>query len=336
MPLVSVVIPVYNGEKTIRYTIESVLNQTLSDLELIVINDGSQDSTLEIVLSIKDLRLKVFSYPNGGLSASRNRGIAQASSDYISFIDADDLWTADKLEAQFKALQANPEAVVAYSWTDFIDEAGEFLRRGCHLTLNGDVYANLLLVNFLENGSNMLIRRQVFTEVGEFDESLKAGEDWDMYIRLAKRYHFVAVPSPQILYRISANSMSANYKRQEAACLQVIEKAFNQAPESLKYLKKYSLGNLYKYYTFRVLEGAMARRRGLLAAEFFLRFIVYDLELLKKRFTWKVLLKIVLWIFLSPQWVQFLIKTKFKTLSYINSDLLFCIKLTLSDIRKLS
>src|SRR3569832_167033 len=115
MPLVSVIIPVYNGEKTIQYTIESVLKQTCSDFELLVINDGSQDSTLELVSSFQDDRLKVLSYPNAGLAASRNRGIASASGEYLSFIDADDLWTPNKLDSQLKALQENTEAAVAYS-----------------------------------------------------------------------------------------------------------------------------------------------------------------------------------------------------------------------------
>src|SRR4028119_812278 len=112
MSLISVIIPVYNGEKTIQETIESVLNQTFTDFELIVINDGSQDATLEIVERIQDSRLKVLSYPNAGQAASRNRGLSHASGEYISFIDADDLWTPDKLEAQLRALQDNPQAAV--------------------------------------------------------------------------------------------------------------------------------------------------------------------------------------------------------------------------------
>ncbi|HBL15031.1 MAG TPA: glycosyl transferase family A, partial [Cyanobacteria bacterium UBA11162] len=110
-------------EKTIKETIESILNQTFVDFELIVINDGSTDSTVDIVTSIQDSRLQVFSYPNAGLAASRNRGIDRATGKYISFIDADDLWTPDKLERQLKALEENPQAAVAYSWTDCIDES---------------------------------------------------------------------------------------------------------------------------------------------------------------------------------------------------------------------
>src|SRR3712207_5841233 len=98
MSLISVIVPAYKGEKTIQKTIESVLNQTFTDFELIVINDGSQDATLDVVSSIQDSRLKLFSYPNAGISTTRNRGIYHAVGEYISFIDADDLWTPDKLK----------------------------------------------------------------------------------------------------------------------------------------------------------------------------------------------------------------------------------------------
>ncbi len=100
MPKISVIIPVYNAEETIKETLESVLSQTFSQFEIIVINDGSQDKTLEIVSRILDPRLKVLSYPNAGVSVSRNRGISQAAGEYVSFLDADDLWTPDKLETQ--------------------------------------------------------------------------------------------------------------------------------------------------------------------------------------------------------------------------------------------
>lgn len=301
MPLISVVIPVYNGEKTIRETIESVINQTFWDFELIVIDDGSQDSTLDIVKRIPDSRLKVFSFPNAGLAASRNRGIKLASGDYISFIDADDLWTPDKLEAQLKALQTHPQAAVTYSWTDCIDESGQFSRRGNHITIQGNIYAQLLLTDFIENGSNLLIRSQAFQKVGYFDESLPAAEDWEMWLRLAANYEFVVVPSPQVLYRLSATSMSANVVRQEAACLQVIEQAFAQAPDSLQHLKKPSLANLYKYLTFKVLEGHPEPQAGQIAMRFLWQILRHEPDLWRKRVIWKVLLKSGLVILLPSQ-----------------------------------
>ncbi len=325
MSLISVIIPVYNGEKTIRETIESVLSQTFRDFELIILNDGSQDSTLEVVSSIQDSRLKVFSHPNAGLAASRNRGTFHAVGEYISFIDADDLWTPDKLETQLKALQDNPEAAVAYSWTNYIDESGQFLRRGGYLTANGDVYAKLLVVDFLENGSNPLIRRQALIQVGGFDESLPAAEDWDILLRLAAQYSFVAVPYPQILYRVSANSMSAHVVRQETACLKVLERAFNQAPESLQYLKKYSMANLYRYLSFKVLDAYPDRKRGLIAARFLWQLIKNDLASLRQYSTWQVLFRVAVWVLLPPHKAQRLIDSV-PPLPYIHADLLMHFK----------
>jgi glycosyltransferase involved in cell wall biosynthesis len=95
-PAVSVVLPVYNGAETISDTVASVLQQTFTDFELIVINDGSNDRTLEITNSIADPRIRILSFENQGLSASRNRGIRAAAADFVAFIDADDLWTAAK------------------------------------------------------------------------------------------------------------------------------------------------------------------------------------------------------------------------------------------------
>ena len=305
MPLISVIIPVYNGEKTLRETIESVLNQTESDFELIVINDGSRDATLDIVASIQDPRLKVFSYPNAGVSASRNRGFSHAEGKFIAFLDADDLWTPDKLEAQLRVLQENPQAAVAYSWTDHIDESSQFLSPGPHVTLSGDVYARLLLGNFLSNGSNVLIRAHALTEVGGFDELLTHGEDWDMWLRLAARYHFVAVPYSQILYRTSTASASSKIFRMEAGCLQVIERAYSQAPESLQHLKKETLGFLYKYLIYKTFEDIPKQQKGLKAIQLLWRYIRNDRSRHRLvRFKLSLLSKVVATILLPSHQAQ--------------------------------
>ena len=308
MPLISVVIPVFNGERTIQETIESVLNQTCSDFEIIVINDGSQDSTLQIVSNISDPRLRVLTYPNAGLAVSRNRGITEATGEYVAFLDADDLWTPDKLEAQLNRLQENPKAAVAYSWTDFIDESGGFVRPAAHFTISGNVFTRLLLTNFLDNGSNPLICRQALIEVGGLDESLKAAEDWDLYLRLAARYPFVVVTSPQVLYRVSEDSMSVNVFRQETETLQVINKVFSQAPESLKYLRSYSLANVYKYLTFKALNGTPIRKRGLVAIKFLLLAIINEPSLTRKRVIWKVLFKSLIVILLPHSLARHLLE----------------------------
>ncbi|MEP0917140.1 glycosyltransferase [Leptolyngbya sp. DQ-M1] len=312
MPEISVIIPAFNSEKTVQETIRSVLNQTFTDFEVIVVDDGSKDSTLNVVSSVTDPRVKVFSYKNAGVSTSRNRGFAQATGEYVSFLDADDLWTPDKLEAQYKALQKNPQAAVAYSWVDYIDQNGKFFCAGNHVTASGNIYEKLLLHNLLENGSNPLIRRQAFADTGGFDPALSSVADWDMWLRLSAHYEFVAVPSPQVLYRVTAGSMSSNFLKLEAEGLHLIEAAFNQAPISLQHLKKRSLSALYRYLTFNSLGSTPSRQNGLCAARFLWSAIANDFSIVLE---WKrmliALVKIVAFVSLPPKQSQvFLIKTK--------------------------
>ncbi|KJH72494.1 glycosyltransferase [Aliterella atlantica] len=299
-PLISVVIPVYNGAKTIKETIESVLQQTYENFEIIVINDGSQDETLAIVKSVQDQRIKVFSYPNAGLSASRNRGFARACGEFIAFLDADDLWTKDKLAAQLAALQQNPQAAVAYSWTDHIDENSKFLRPASYNSCNGNVYERLLIGNFLVCGSNTLIRAQALTKVGGFDESLNSAEDWDMWLRLAPGHEFVVVPRPQVLYRISPYSMSANISKMEVASLQVLERAYSQAPKALQHRKKETLGFIYKFLMDKALQDSVRSQRGLKAAKVLLHYLRTDESLFHSRRLKLILLSKVITANLFP------------------------------------
>lgn len=289
MDLISVVIPVYNGEKTLGETLKSVLAQTYANIEVIVINDGSTDNTDAIVGSMSDDRIKLFSYPNAGLAASRNRGIERASGGYISFTDADDLWTSEKLADQLAALQQHPNAAVAYSWTDYIDAQSQFLQAGTHISASGDVFAKLLEINFIESGSNVLIRRDALETVGDFDVTLTAAEDWDMWLRLAQKYEFVAVSLPQVLYRRTL-SMSSNVTRQERECRKVLDRAFAGAPESLQPLKRQSLAKLYKYLIFKALEGPPGPTKAWLTAKCLGRAIQYNPSLLRQS---KVVLSVV-------------------------------------------
>ncbi|MGD1703493.1 glycosyltransferase [Dapis sp. BLCC M229] len=305
MPLISVIIPAYNSEKTIQETIESVIEQTFDDWELIVVNDGSQDRTLEVVSRIKDPRIKLFSYSNAGASASRNRGFDNSVGQFIAFLDADDLWTTDKLESQLNALQLHPEAAVAYSWTDYIDESGNFFKQGGRVVFNGDVYSKLLVRNFLENGSNPLIKREAINEVGGFDQSLQGTEDWEIYLRLGKKYHFVAVEKPQILYRFSTNSISSNPFTQEVECLKVIERAFENAPASIQYLKKHSLANIYKYLACKTIDSQPTQKKGLAVMKLILLYALNDPYLkYDLKFIFVIFVKSLGFIFLPPALYQ--------------------------------
>ncbi|MGD1857147.1 MAG: glycosyltransferase [Leptolyngbyaceae cyanobacterium] len=276
MPKITVVIPVYNGEKTIHSTLESVLKQSFEDFEIVVINDGSTDATAETIRSFEDSRLRLVNYPNRGLAASRNRGIQQSQCELISFIDADDLWTPDKLADQLAALQADPVAAVAYSWTDCIDQRDRYCRRGSHIAAQGDVYDRLLLGNFLDSGSNALFRKSVFQTVGQFDESLEAAEDWDMFLRAALKYTFVVVPKAQVLYRLSPQSMSANLVRQERESIKVLTQAFARKPRLSWWQKRRSVAQMYRYLTFKALESCNTSQQAWVAGTYLGRAVYQD------------------------------------------------------------
>ncbi len=217
MPLISIIIPVYNGESTIQETICSIWAQTFQDYELIVVNDGSTDSTLSILQTYTDPRLRVISTTNQGLAATRNVGIKHALGKYISFIDADDLWTPDKLESQLDALLKDTTgASVAYSWTSPFEEGIVYSPNQTRIC--GYVYEYLLLENFIASGSNILVEKALIDEVGGFDEELRYCEDWEFYLRLAAVSPFVVVPRGQILYRITSTSMSSKVKMVEDNC----------------------------------------------------------------------------------------------------------------------
>jgi glycosyltransferase involved in cell wall biosynthesis len=191
MPIISVIIPAYNAERDILETIKSVQQQTFSDFELIVIDDGSTDRTLELLHTLEDDRIRIFSYENGGVCTARNRGISHATGEYIAFLDADDLWTPDKLELQLAALQQHPEAGVVYSWTSCIDEQGQLLFDYPPRVFEGNVYAQLLVGDFIYNASNTLVCRQAIDSVGEFDSAISGCADWDYWVRLSARWPFV-------------------------------------------------------------------------------------------------------------------------------------------------
>ena len=257
-PTISIVIPAYNAAQTILQTLNSVLQQTFKDFEVIVINDGSTDKTLELLQTIQDPRLQIFNYENGGLPVARNRGISHAQGEFIAFLDADDWWSSDKLESQWAALQEHPEAGVAYSWNYYQYDNSEQSYAETSNTFQGNVYADLLVKNFIQNGSNPLIRKAAIASVGLFDSSLKSCEDWEYYLRLAKHWPFVLVPKVQVFYRKSSTSMTSKIEVMETYLRLVIDRAFQSAPPELQHLKSQSLSWVTQYIAEHYLKSKQA------------------------------------------------------------------------------
>jgi len=237
MPLVSVIIPAFNAERTLATTLESLRSQTLSDLEIVVIDDGSTDRTAAVAAAFPDPRICVVSSPNGGLAAARNRGLERASGRYVSFLDADDLWSAEKLESQVQALRARPRGVVAYSWTAILDADGRFLFAKMPCRYEGIVHETLLVNLFVGSGSNVMIDRERLSIEARFDESLCVAEDWDFLLRLAREHEFAVVPRYQILYRLVVGSLSSRVHEMEASLLRSAEREFAAFAPALNALR---------------------------------------------------------------------------------------------------
>lgn len=306
---ISVIIPVYNGENTIKETIESVLKQTFTNFELIIINSDSNDATLSIVSQIKDERIKVFSYPKANVAVNRNRGFKHATGEYITFLDADDLWTKDKLTAQYQALQSNPQAGIAYSWTNCIDENGKFLRKTSHVNWSGDVYSKFLLDDFIGNGSNVMIRREFLAKVDGFDENLTNAQDTDMWLKLSAITEFICVPKAQVLYRILPVSMSSNVLGLEKSNLEVIRRSFaREKAKSYQHLKSKAIGNLYKFLCYKVLKAPAGKLQGKVAVRYLLTAIKTDVSLLFKPIIFKAVFKLFVMVFLPNNWANLLLQ----------------------------
>ena len=273
-----------------------------------MINDGSSDRTLELLSTVKDPRLKVYSYSNGGLPVARNRGISHATGDFITFLDADDLWTPDKLELQLLALQKHPEAGVAYSWTHFMDDKGQYFHGCSPVFFEGNVYAILLLGNFIDSGSNVLICREAIESVGEFDPTLASCEDWEYWLRLAARWSFVVVPKPQIFYRQSSGAMSSKIDVMKKYHLIVIERAFKAAPPELQHLKNQSLANLYQFLAHLSLTRITGADGAKQAAEHLQTAIRLHPQILLDRMAQVLTIKLLLIRVLSPEIATYLLK----------------------------
>jgi glycosyltransferase involved in cell wall biosynthesis len=238
-----------------------------------VIDDGSTDGTLAVLDGIPDERLRLLSFANAGLAVARNRGIEHSRGEFLSFIDADDLWTPDKLEAQLEVLRSRPAAGLAYSWTAFIDDRGRYLFAKEPQHFEGDVYTDLLRECFIASGSNVLIRRRCVESVGPFHERFRSVEDWEYWLRVAARWPFAVVCRYQILYRLSTKSMSSDVPTIEAASMQLLGRAIEAAPAGAV-SREECLANGKQYVAFLYMTRAILLRpkaRHLLCAWLLMR-----------------------------------------------------------------
>lgn len=278
-PLISVITPLYQGAETIERTLRSVQRQTWEKVEIIVIDDGSQDSGPDIVrrAALADRRIRLIAQDNAGVAEARNRGARAATGDFLSFVDADDLCGPERLELQMAALEGGgEEAALVYTWSALIDEQDRVFSTWPGPDLQGWVFRDLCRSNFVGNGSCTLMRRAAFEKVGGYDASLHARdaqgcEDLMIYMRLAEHYQFRVVRRHLTGYRVTRANMSSDALRMLRSCELTLGAFRSRYPEFEAEFEEHEREMAYWLLTRAVTTGPGANAAALLAQRGFRR-----------------------------------------------------------------
>jgi glycosyltransferase involved in cell wall biosynthesis len=225
MPKVSVVIPSYNHASYVADAVTSVLNQSEPDLELIVVDDGSSDNTIEILQAVPDPRLRVIPQSNQGAHAAINRGLREAAGKYLAILNSDDAYHPNRLEKALAILDTDPDAGLIGSYIEIVDSQNRTLgiKHGYHdcspwllqspqrsFRAGQDLRAALLTENYWSTTSNFVFRRTTYDRAGEF-RPLQYAHDWDFALRMARLTRLVILPEPLVRYRVhESNTIRTN------------------------------------------------------------------------------------------------------------------------------
>ena len=262
MAKISIIIPTYNSAQYICEAIESVLNQTYKDFEIIVVDDGSTDNTKEVIKPYLN-KIKYIYQQNSGPSAARNRGIKEAKGEYIAFLDADDIWLPQKLELQIKFMEKEKEVGLIFSDMILFNEKGiiknSFLKEklffnklsikplsSTEKVIYDNVFNALLQENFIPTNT-VIVKKECFNKVGFFDETLFSVEDRDMWLRIGLFYDIGFINFPLVLTRFHETNISANQELALKSRLKVMKKFLNYSnlPIKSKKIIKQTINKIY-------------------------------------------------------------------------------------------
>jgi glycosyltransferase involved in cell wall biosynthesis len=271
MKKVSVIIPVYGVEKYIAATVQSVLDQTYKNFEVLIIDDASPDRSIAICQEFSDPRIKIIHQENRGLAGARNAGIRQAEGEYLAFLDGDDIWLPEKLEKHLEHLENSPTVGVSFSRSALIDEAGNPLNTYLMPKLRDITVADLFRGSPIGNGSAAVFRREVFEAIQYrdnlygseedfyFDDRFRRSEDIECWLRIAIQtdWQFEGIPEALTLYRVNSGGLSASLLKQLESWERVLEKVRSYAPELVE-----QWGNLGMAYRLRYLSRSAVRLKA--------------------------------------------------------------------------
>lgn len=226
-PLVSVIIPTYNRATVLEDAIESVLNQTFRNFELLIVDDGSTDDTPQRVARHRN-PVKYLSQTNKGVAAARNAGIQSSQGDLICFLDSDDRWIKNKLEIQVEFMMSDPDIKICYTGETWIRNGVRVDQKQVHRKYSGWIYQKCLPLCII-SASSVMIHREVFARVGLFDESMIVCEDYDLWLRISRFYPISFIPEPLIMkYGGHHDQLSLRYLGMDVFRIKALEKILTE------------------------------------------------------------------------------------------------------------
>ena len=209
-PKVSVIVPTYNRADRLERALNSIVSQTYQDFELIVVDDGSTDKTSQLMKSFPKAQY-LYIKKNSGVSKARNVGLAFAKGELICFLDSDDLWKEKKIQIQSLWLENNKDSQICYTDEIWIRNGVRVNPMNRHRKYSGDIFRHCLGLCIV-SPSSVMIRAKLFDEIGNFDESLPACEDYDLWLRIASKYAFHFIEEPLIIkYGGHSDQLSRKY-----------------------------------------------------------------------------------------------------------------------------
>lgn len=232
--LVTIITPTYNRADFIGIAIESVLRQTIADFELLIVDDGSQDNSKEIIQKYVDLdsRVKYFYQQNQGQSVARNLALEKAQGEFICFLDSDNYWPEERLEKSLAAFKKYPEADIVYGDCITINEKGEIISHDNMKRYSGRIAALLLRDNFISMNTTMT-RRKCFNEMGGMSGKRRVADDYDLWLKFSAKYIFQYIPEYLAYYRVMENQISSNKRLRFETNEKIILDFISSYPDAL-------------------------------------------------------------------------------------------------------
>jgi glycosyltransferase involved in cell wall biosynthesis len=243
MAKISVIIPTFNRAQFVKKAINSVLNQTFQDVEIVVVDDGSTDNTKDIINSYGE-QVRYIYQENKGAASSRNTGIEASKGEYIAFLDSDDYYTAENLQKKLSFLESNSKIGWVYSDWQLIDDKSNYLDKGSlrfnyfNKKLSGEIFEELFYKRNFIATDTVVIRRSVLEDIGFFDPTIPSQEEYDLWLRVSARYPVCYINEPLVIVTIHPDSLSTDFSKWAYGNALIIDKIEKILPDNFTVRKR--------------------------------------------------------------------------------------------------